>query len=117
MINHLKKADNILIASHIHPDGDAIGSLISLGLSLASLGKNVTLFNECPVPKVYRFLTWGDNIINQLDNVESFDTAIILDCADFKRIGDTCNITQNFRGRGKQTNFNAISIDNSTGNS
>lgn len=88
MIEYLEKSQNVLIASHIHPDGDAIGSVLSLGLALSSLGKNVTLFNECPVPKVYRFLFWEDKIITHLDSIEPFDTAIILDCADIKRLGE-----------------------------
>jgi len=28
----LKNSDHILIATHTHPDGDAIGSLIAMGL-------------------------------------------------------------------------------------
>lgn len=92
MIEHIKQSQNILIASHIHPDGDAIGSIISLGLSLASLGKKITLYNECPVPKVYRFLNWKERVVHHIDNIDDFDTAIILDCADIKRIGDSCDI-------------------------
>ncbi|MBU0993849.1 MAG: bifunctional oligoribonuclease/PAP phosphatase NrnA [Proteobacteria bacterium] len=89
MISHLKNAETVLLASHIHPDGDAIGSLVALGLALSHMGKKVTLFNECPVPKVYRFIEGVDNITMEIDDFHTFDTAIILDCADLVRIGDS----------------------------
>jgi phosphoesterase RecJ-like protein len=87
MISHMKNAENILLASHIHPDGDAIGSLVALGLSLKKMGKNVTLFNECPVPKVYRFMKGVEEITMDVEDFSRFDTAVILDCADLVRIG------------------------------
>lgn len=87
MISHLKSAEKILLASHIHPDGDAIGSLVALGLALKEMGKNVTLFNECPVPKVYRFIKGVEEITLKTKDFDHFDTAVILDCADLVRIG------------------------------
>lgn len=88
MISHLKNAKTVLLASHIHPDGDAIGSLVALGLALSQMGKKVTMFNECPVPKVYRFIEGVGDITMEVDDFKNFDTAIILDCADLIRIGD-----------------------------
>ena len=38
-----KKAESIWLASHIRPDGDAIGSLLGLGLALENAGKQVTM--------------------------------------------------------------------------
>ncbi len=88
IINHLNKSKRILLASHLHPDGDAIGSLISLGLALQKLKKKVTLFNESPIPAVYQFLP-SLHLINQsVKDITEFDTAVILDCSDLHRIGD-----------------------------
>ena len=87
MISHMKNAENILLASHIHPDGDAIGSLVALGLSLKKIGKKVTMFNECPVPKVYRFIKGVEEITMQVKDFTHYDMAVILDCADLVRIG------------------------------
>lgn len=76
-----------MLASHTNPDGDAIGSLIAMGLSLDALNKKTTLYNESPVPAVYRFLPAIDRIVRHIDRANIYDTAIILDCSDLQRIG------------------------------
>jgi len=88
IIEHLKKSDRVLIATHVNPDGDAIGSLIAMGLLLDELDKKTLLFNESPIPAVYSFLPSVNRIQSRIDNVEDYDTAIILDCSDLHRIGD-----------------------------
>jgi phosphoesterase RecJ-like protein len=89
IIDHLKKSKRILLASHIHPDGDAIGALISLGLALQESKKSVRVFNESPIPAVYQFLP-SLHLINQtVGDISEYDTAIILDCSDLHRIGDS----------------------------
>lgn len=88
IIEHLKNSDRILVASHAHPDGDALGSLIAMGLTLKALNKSVTLYNESPIPAVYRFLPMIHLVEHHLASVDAFDTAVILDCGDFDRIGD-----------------------------
>ena len=42
----VERADRILIISHTRPDGDAVGSLIGLGLIFEELGKEVNLVLE-----------------------------------------------------------------------
>ena len=91
MITHLKSAKRVLLASHIHPDGDAIGSLVAMGLALSRMGKQVTMYNECPVPKVYRFMDGVQSITKDINDFSSFDTAIIMDCADLVRIGKSAD--------------------------
>ncbi|MBF0118488.1 MAG: bifunctional oligoribonuclease/PAP phosphatase NrnA [Desulfobacterales bacterium] len=88
IISQLKKSKNIFVASHINPDGDAIGSLIAMGLGLDWLKKSVTFYNESSIPAVYRFLPEINRIVQKLDGKSEYDTAIILDCSDIKRIGD-----------------------------
>ena len=39
----LENAKNIVIAAHVRPDGDAIGSLLGLGLALLNAGKSVQM--------------------------------------------------------------------------
>ena len=34
IIQHIKDGQHLLIASHAEPDGDAVGSLLALGLAL-----------------------------------------------------------------------------------
>jgi phosphoesterase RecJ-like protein len=87
IIHHLKNSNNLFLATHRNPDGDAIGSLIAMGLSLEALNKRTTLYNESPIPAVYRFLPFADRIVQYVDKANIYDTAIILDCSDLERIG------------------------------
>jgi len=86
IIRHLKNSTHVLVASHAKPDGDAIGSLIAMGLSLDALNKKTTLYNESPVPAVYRFLPSVNRIVRHI-NSASYDIAVMLDCGDLDRIG------------------------------
>ncbi|MFP4531527.1 MAG: DHH family phosphoesterase [Desulfobacterales bacterium] len=88
IINQLIKSEKILLASHIHPDGDAIGSLLSLGLALEGISMDVVLYNESPIPAVYQFLPSIHRIKKDPGNIAEYDTAVILDCSDLGRIGD-----------------------------
>jgi len=78
----------VLLASHSNPDGDAIGSLLALGLCLDGLGKRTFLFNESPIPAVYRFLPEVDRVAGNLPVGFNYDTVVVLDCGDIQRIGD-----------------------------
>ena len=86
IIAYLKNSDHILVMTHTHPDGDAIGSLIAMGLCLDGLNKKTTLYNESPIPAVYRFLTATNRVVRDIQN-EKYDLAVILDCGDLQRIG------------------------------
>jgi phosphoesterase RecJ-like protein len=87
IIQQLKNSQDVLIASHANPDGDAIGALIAMGHLLQTLGKNTTLYNQSPLPAVYRFLPSVRRIKRHLQSSMLYDTAIILDCGDLERIG------------------------------
>ena len=78
-----------MIASHAEPDGDSIGSLVALGLALAKLGKKITMYNPSPIPAVYRFLPGTDQIVRQIQNPDTYELALVLDCGDLDRIGET----------------------------
>jgi phosphoesterase RecJ-like protein len=81
----LGAAQKILIASHIRPDGDAIGSLIGLGLALQNAGKTVQMVLADGVPSSFHYLEGSDQVWKKVQG--EFDTFITVDCADFKRIG------------------------------
>jgi len=87
IIDQLKRGRRVLIVSHTNPDGDAIGSLIATGYFLSSLGKETVMFNESPIPAVYRFLAGVERVKRRLNAEEAFDTAVVLDCGDLSRAG------------------------------
>jgi len=80
------------LATHTHPDGDAIGSLIAIGLCLDALDKKCTWYNEDPIPAVYRFLPSVERITNELTDIRLYDTAVVVDCGDLDRIGKAARI-------------------------
>lgn len=87
IIRHLKNSNHIFLASHTDPDGDAIGSLIAMGLALDALNKKTTLYNESSIPAVYRFLPSVNRVVRRISPTIIYDTAVVLDCGDLKRIG------------------------------
>ena len=86
IIQQFNNSNKILVVTHAHPDGDAIGSLIAMGLCLDVLNKKTTLYNESPIPAVYRFLPAVNRVVRNIKN-ENYDLAVILDCGNLKRIG------------------------------
>ena len=92
IIQQLKNSRSVLIASHVNPDGDAIGSLLAMGLALDALNIKATLYNESDIPAVYRFLPEINRIQNQISRVHAYETAIILDCSNLDRIGRATDI-------------------------
>jgi len=82
----VERADRILIISHTRPDGDAVGSLIGLGLIFEELGKEVNLVLADGVPKVFHHLPSYDRVFRQAAGV--YDLIVVVDCSDIDRIGN-----------------------------
>jgi len=79
----------ILVASHIDPDGDSLGTQLAFASYLRHLGKEVYLVRESEVPAKYRFLP-GINAITPVSSYSKdflVSTALILECPNVERIG------------------------------
>lgn len=87
IVEILKGAKRVLLATHIYPDGDALGSQLALGRVLESLGKKVLLYGEEPVGHLYDFMPDADRLVTNLPELSSFDCAVSVDCADPHRLG------------------------------
>jgi bifunctional oligoribonuclease and PAP phosphatase NrnA len=81
----LEAAQKVLVVSHVRPDGDAVGSLLGMGLALQNAGKSVQMVLADGVSASLRHLEGSEQIRRQPDG--TFDTFITVDCADLKRIG------------------------------
>ncbi len=84
---------NFLLLSHVSADGDAIGSVLALGLALKRMGKNVVMINPDGVPLIYRFLPGWDKIRSRREELSEEELAaveviITLDTANEERLGD-----------------------------
>jgi phosphoesterase RecJ-like protein len=81
----LNQAQSVVVVSHIRPDGDAIGSLMGIGLALLHAGKKVQMVLQDGLPEKYRFLPGSELIQRKIER--PFDTLIVVDCSDLERTG------------------------------
>ena len=82
----IEEAENIVLVSHINPDGDALGSSLSLYPILKRMGKKVSVFNATKeLPSYLDFLPNFDKVVNKLPN--KIDLMISFDCGSFDRLG------------------------------
>ena len=84
ILRSFSESRRVVVASHENPDGDAVSSLLAVGLALEKQQKNVTFYNASPIPAVYRFLPSVGRITSEFNKAEAFDTAVILDCGDLE---------------------------------
>lgn len=82
----LVSAQDVIIVTHVIPDGDAIGSLLGLTWALRQLGKNVTPAVDGGVPDFLKFLPGAEDVRASLDGVRS-DLVVAVDCGDVARMG------------------------------
>ncbi|MBN2331916.1 MAG: bifunctional oligoribonuclease/PAP phosphatase NrnA [Deltaproteobacteria bacterium] len=87
MIRVCSEARTVLIATHVNPDGDAVGSSLALAATLQKLDKQVVVYDPDPVPYMFRFLPGADLVVNTLPEHETFDLLILLDCSEPGRAG------------------------------
>lgn len=84
----LQQAKRVVISGHVMPDGDCLGSVAALGLSLEVLGKTVTLASPEPLPELYRFLPAADRFLIGSGALSGdYDTFVVLDCSVPDRLG------------------------------
>ena len=82
----IKESNNIVLAAHINPDGDALGSSLSLYPILKKMNKKVTVFNVTkPLPMYLDFLPNFDKVTDKLP--KNYDLLISFDCGSFDRLG------------------------------
>ncbi len=85
----LEGSRRILVASHIDPDGDAVGTQLAFGHYLRGLGKDVLMARDSSIPSKYQFLPEIDLIsdVAKLKDQARFDTAVVLECPNSDRLG------------------------------
>jgi bifunctional oligoribonuclease and PAP phosphatase NrnA len=83
----IRQASSVAISGHVNPDGDSIGSLLSLGLGLEKMGKRVYMVSVDGVPRRYRNLPGADRIVRSIR--ETVDLAITVDCSSKEILGST----------------------------
>lgn len=80
--------NNLLIISHVLPDGDNIGSVLALTRSLQQVGKTVRGIVNGTLPDYYRFLPGASELIGPDEaDYDQCDLLLIVDAADRGRVG------------------------------
>jgi bifunctional oligoribonuclease and PAP phosphatase NrnA len=82
-------ARRVLITAHVRPDGDAVGSLLGLGLALIDAGKDVRMVLADGVPQNFHHLE-GCRLIHRsapLEALRVYDLVITVDCSELLRTG------------------------------
>ena len=86
ILDAIRASRTICVVGHIRPDGDCVGSQLGLTLSLRAEGKQVSCWNEDPMPLKYRFLDRDGDFQKPARGLK-FDCVIATDCASFERLG------------------------------
>ena len=81
----LSSAEQVVVIGHERPDGDAVGSLLSLTLSLTMAGKEVVPVLCDGVPSRFNFLPGSARVKHHLPAER--DLLIAVDSSDFERLG------------------------------
>lgn len=117
-IEAINNSNNIFIASHINPDGDNIGSSLSLALALKKLKKNVIVLSTDQIPNDYVFLPGIELYQEYNQGLGPIDLLITVDSSDANRLGrnkdllNTSNKIVNIDHHITNTNYGHINIVN-----
>src|SRR3989338_3295567 len=80
----IRQSRKIIIACHMNPDGDALGSMLGIGIGLSKLGKSVVMLCPDPVPYRYAALPGVYRVKQQWR--EPADLAISVDCGSISQL-------------------------------
>jgi len=88
LLSFLNEEDNFFIATHINPEGDALGSSLALSMALESIGKQTTLYDKDHVPEFYHYLPGYQKFTHAASLHTTFNLPLILlDCNTLDRAG------------------------------
>lgn len=90
----LQGANRFVLTAHLSPDGDCLGSMLSLYYYLISLGKSAKMLLDDDVPKMYQYLPGSELIAKPSGEKIDADLLVVIDASDFERIGKVGNIVK-----------------------
>ena len=89
ILKYIHGSDDFVVTSHVNPDGDNVGSTLSIYYFLKNLNKKVYYVMDDSMPINMQFLIKDINIINSNEfrelNIKNYNL-ITLDCGDKNRI-------------------------------
>ncbi len=88
LISAIRNNERFMVATHVRPDGDAIGALLGMKLILQRLGKKVDVYAQDRFPPEFEFLPQAREVQNKPLESAEYEVAILVDCGDFERVGE-----------------------------
>jgi len=85
ILEAIHEGERFLVCSHSRPDGDALGSMLAMGMLLKQMGKRADLVTADRLPVVYRNLPGADEIRTAMRVRGPYDAAILLECDSLER--------------------------------
>lgn len=82
----LLRAERVVLASHVNPDGDTLGSSLALALALRAMGKEAVPLSSDGVPEILRWLP-GQQWVQRETDARDFDLAVVCDTGTLDRVG------------------------------
>ncbi|MER5648391.1 bifunctional oligoribonuclease/PAP phosphatase NrnA [Streptosporangium sp. NPDC002524] len=86
----ISAADEIALACHVSPDGDALGSMLGVGIALRAAGKRVTASfgdRRFTVPRLLRFLPGQDLLADPAHYPDAPEVMVTFDVPTVGRLG------------------------------
>ncbi|BAL81195.1 DHH family phosphoesterase [Caldisericum exile] len=84
--NIISNSNSIFLTTHINADGDGMGSMLGLGMSLEHLGKKVFYFVPGEAPIHFAFLKNFKSINKNLDEGKFAEIFILIDAPNIDRV-------------------------------
>jgi phosphoesterase RecJ-like protein len=81
----IRQGERFLVCSHSRPDGDAVGSMLAMGMLVEQMGKRADLVTADRIPAAYRSLPGADAIRTAMRVHGPYDAAILLECDGLER--------------------------------
>ena len=82
----IRRANRIVLATHVNPDGDTLGSALALAHAFRRMHKHVTILSHDGVPEIYRWMP-GQEWVQRDTELRDHDLAIVCDTGTVERIG------------------------------
>lgn len=82
----VRRARKIVLATHVNPDGDTLGSALALAHAFRRISKRVTVLSHDGVPEIYRWMPDVD-CVERETSARDFDLAIVCDTGTLDRVG------------------------------
>ncbi|WP_327086570.1 DHH family phosphoesterase [Nonomuraea sp. NBC_01738] len=90
VLDLIERADEVALACHVSPDGDALGSMLAVGATLRAMGKHVVASfgdREFAVPRLLGFLPGQDLLVPPAAFPAEPDLMITFDSSTLDRLG------------------------------